>query len=272
MKLLHPWLISAGMFYPKLRELISRYRLAYSDRVVEIPNNKLVPEFNRNYNNAAEENIRYTRAGRPYFVPVGFDGTAIKCFEGDWRFDNWPLVFHGTNPAIFTNIILDGFKLPSELGGVRPGHIPLERVVNNVPNWANAIFTSPSYKYATYYGTYCYKYDAQGWQRVWPSFDAVRHANIYVPTSIFNINERGQVVGLTVLLLQCRVNVPPAPACIYAETIGATRTAKIIDNHFRNDELEWRIPNTNDIVAYRILKKEVSIEQVRAGTFGFTQQ
>ena len=68
---------------------------------------------------------------------------------------NWIKVYHGTKYNYLISIIKNGLKKPGEIFDnnekVKPrkGHINFGKTVNNVKNWAKAIFVSPSIFYSS---------------------------------------------------------------------------------------------------------------------------
>lgn len=164
-------------------------------------------------------------AGHRYFTPAGFTRQALELnrpFPEDW-----PVAFHGTRPARIASILQTGL-------GVRPplaGHVEPNVELFGIADWANAVFVTPSYKYATFYGTVFVRD---------PRVDRI------VPSL-----RNGKVV---VTLLQCRIN--PAAFGVFPETIGAGSAGVTIDANLDNGALEWRIPAAsvpNNIVVYGVL-------------------
>ena len=65
---------------------------------------------------------------------------------GDDTTSGWNKVYHGTKYVSMEHILIYGLK---NFGEPLNGHIPLNQKVNDINNWANAIFVTPSIFYAS---------------------------------------------------------------------------------------------------------------------------
>lgn len=71
-------------------------------------------------------NDGYKRAGRLYYLPAGFIGTAIKCNMRGGFPEDWNVCFHGCSPMAAIGIIKNGFKIPTKN---RPDRLPIDMTV-----------------------------------------------------------------------------------------------------------------------------------------------
>ncbi|KAK8899122.1 hypothetical protein M9Y10_001423 [Tritrichomonas musculus] len=172
---------------------------------------------------------KYSRGGRPYYLPVGFKSIGIKVQN---FIENSCVAFHGTPASKVKLIMKDGFKKPSQIGGVRSGHIKLGTDCYGIINFPDAIFTSPSIKYASWYGK-----------------------NIIIakgPDGTFV--ESGNIEHKMLRIIVLQVRVIPNSFTIHQNTT----TENINDQHYKESELEWRIADTKNLFPYRLLYKHYS--------------
>lgn len=196
-----------------------------------VPEELLNTQHSRNWE-GEDGNIGYNRGGKPYYLPVGYfsEGILVNNFN-----QNTCVGFHGTRKRKLESIIRNGYLLPSQLPeGVRPGHISIDETVFGIPHFANAIFVSPSIKYASYYGK--------------DNLIGIRNGEAFVESGHIRNNK------IILVIVQVRVN-------LNSFTVNKNTTLFIFnDPHFSEDVLEWRIPNTSDLFPYRILYKFMSLD------------
>lgn len=151
------------------------------------------------------------KGGHPYYYPVGFIGIglSVKYFD-----ENTCVAYHGVRLNSLPSILRDGFKLPSESTGVKKFVIRCPTIFD-ISNFANAIFVSPSIKYASFYGINKGKYN---------------HKNIQI------------------IVLQCRVK--PNSYTVHPNTTYYD----VNDPHYNNDIIEWRIANPKNIYWQNMIK------------------
>ena len=195
-----------------------------------IPETVLDKKYSRDWE-GFDDNKQYKRGGEPYYLPVGYqsEGIIVK------KFINYSCVgFHGTKAKNVKSIIEKGFLLPSENGGPLKGHYQLNKAYFDIPNFADAIFVSPSIKYAS----------------------------LYAGTPIIAQNEKivcvetGHLIHGLIRIVILQVRVTPKSYGILKNTLNIE--AK--DPHYKENELEWRIPKKSDIFPYRVLFKHISFE------------
>lgn len=198
-----------------------------------IPQEKKNPKYSRNWE-GLDAKRQWKRGGKPYYLPVGYqaEGVLVNNFNEDTC-----VGFHGVKARNVPLILNDAFKLPSELGGVGVGRIPLEIELFGIKNWGNAIFVSPSIKYAALY-TY------------------IGEEPILVYTKKHIAVESGNVIHDMVRILILQVRVDPSCTKYYPNTTLYTPTT---DNY--NDlQMEWRIPSPDKVFPYRVLARDIPIE------------
>ena len=166
----------------------------------------------------------YDRAGKPYFVPVGFKSIGINITDFD---ENTCVAFHGTTADVLEPILNTGFKLPSQLGHVRKGHYELGKPYFGIPNFADAVFVSPSIKYSSLYG----------------------HSSIIAQREDGTWVRAGHIEHNLIRIIVLQMRVKPQK---FTENRNTTKCI-VNDQHFTDDQMEWRVPNPNDLFPYRIL-------------------
>ena len=182
---------------------------------------------------ASEIDTKFTRGGKPYYVPVGFAGTGLTSEKFDTRSHN--VAFHGTSPSSAVTIVTTSFQLPVN---VRPGHIPLSTTVHGIPNFAEAIFATPSYRLAACYGKTKLATNAKSGV-TWIAAEHIKEG------------------GFLIVLLQCRLD--PGSFTEHPNTIATTPGVKWADPHYDNATIEWRVANPTNIVPYRLLEMKVPL-------------
>ena len=95
--------------------------------------------------------------------------------------NKWTLIYHGTKFAFIENIMFMGLQ---KLNKPLEGHIPLGMENNNIQNWADAIFGTPSIFYASKYSEIIYS-DNEEWYII---IEAYANPNSYTvhQSSIYN--------------------------------------------------------------------------------------
>lgn len=195
--------------------------------------------YNRGYDNIDESRRPWTRGGETYLLPHAFQRKALRVEDFD---DNTVAAFHGTQVDAAQSIINDRFQLPSERGGVRPGHIPLAAQRYGVPNWADGVFLSPSHKYCM-----APTYGCNGTLREMRA----RPGQIFVCTGTIRDDR------VVFCLLQCRV----ARAGLTEDPRhggkvrfpGTTGRYNACDRRVTEDEMEYRVHDPRAITPYGLL-------------------
>ena len=182
-----------------------------------IPSEYFNPKFSRNWENCNEAEC-YTRCGQPYYAPVGFQSIGIRVKDFD---ENTIIAYHGVRIESLPSIIMNGFRLPSEIEGVRKGHIPLNNTVFGIDNYADAIFVTPSIKYASLFGV--------------QSENVLGNSNIKL-----------------IVVLQVRIK-PNSYQVLPNSTLY-----NINDPHFNDQQIDWRVTDPKNVIPYRILYKTVT--------------
>lgn len=223
--------------YPKAKSIIfcitrlSKYKIK-EIKEMELEEEYQNPEFSRNWDEEDQDH-KYSRGGEPYYLPVGFTSTGIKIQE----FPKGECVaFHGTSLKSAHSIVRNGFRRPLKVG---PGHIPIERTVFEIPNFAHAIFVTPSYRYAALYSI----------GRVIRSKD---DSNLWIPSGMF---QDGKIL---ITLLQCRVKRGTFQKI--HNTLVVRRNPNWADPHYSNEEMEWRVEDPENVTAYRVLRLSISFD------------
>ena len=200
------------------RPSVTRIQARVSNNLIPMfPSEFINERFSRTWDNC-DPNRRLSKGGRPYYYPVGFRSIGLRVNNFD---ENTCVAYQSVKFRNIESILRDGFRLPSDIAGHNAGHINFD-----IANWANAIFVTPSWRYASLYG-----------------------GNMNITTSnpfIFECRQR------SVILLQVRVR--PNSFTVHPNTTLYT----INDPHYRDDQIEWRIQNPNDVFPYRILIKTFS--------------
>ena len=210
-----------------------------------------------NGHNEGLENIKtvWERRGYvlPYLLPcLNSKSKAIQIdhFDRNWD-DNIAILYHATEPHSAQSILQQGFKLPSERGGVCPGHIPLGGSHFGVQNWADAVFGSVSSKHVL-----APAYAGQSTLRVMAALQS-----IFVMCGMVTDNK----VAFT--LLQCRVKEQgltkvPASTNDGAEpgTFAFPGTLEAMYNkcdarmaNGLQNQMECRVHDVNSIKPYRMV-------------------
>lgn len=96
------------------------------------------------------------------------------------------------------------------------------------------IFVSPSIQYASYYG---------------------RHKILAQQKDLMYVLP-GHIKQNSILIIILQVRVTPKSY----KVIPNTTKYDIVDPHYDNDHIEWRIKNKNDVFPYRILMKSMSVK------------
>lgn len=187
-----------------------------------IPENKRNDTYSRNWE-GMNPDTRYYRGRRPYYLPVGYQSFGIKVSN---FIENTCVGFHGTSLRAAKSIIENGFLLPSQFHGVLEGHYKLNECIFGINNFADAIFVSPSIKYSSF--AYAANIVAQ-------------NDDTFVETGNLKLNQ--------ILMIILQVRVKPNSFTVNKNTT----ILNINDRHYSNNELEWRIPNPNDLFPYRLL-------------------
>ena len=225
--------------YPKCNTAVVLLRHCSAHRVITLDTsiNNLIPSQKKNtiYDRDWEgmsANTEFERGGKPYFVPVGYkaEGILVDSFNEDTC-----VAFHGTKARYVSSIISDRFKLPSERGGVEEDRIPLNEPYYGIENWAEAIFVSPSIKYAAFY--------------------SYNEESIIARTAEHNLVEAGHVIHDLVRLIVLQVRVNPSCTTYYPNTTPITP----INDNYTDDQMEWRIASPADIFPYRLLTRDVPL-------------
>lgn len=195
-----------------------------------IPDNFINKEHSRDWDKE-DESIQYTRGGRPYFLPKGYNGIGLKVDKS--TFDNTCVGFHGTKPHHIKGIVKEGFILPSKEHDVEPGHFKLGKTVFGEKNFPANIFCSPSIKIANLYSSQIF---------------AKTNCHLYV--------ESGSIYQdfVRFFIFQCRVK--PKAIKVYPNT----NIMEPITDFFKSDEMEWAIKDPSNITPYRLLYREIKIE------------
>lgn len=195
-----------------------------------IPKSLINKKYSRDWE-GYDDNKEYTRGGKPYYLPVGFQSEGIKVKN----FIKYTCVgFHGTKAKNVKSIIENGFWLPSENGGPLKGHYKLNDIHFDIPNFADAIFVSPSIKYASLYAG----------------------KPIIAQNEKIICVETGHVIHGLIRIVILQVRVTPKSYGIFKNTLNID--AK--DQHYSKNEIEWRIPKKSDVFPYRVLFKHISFE------------
>ena len=92
----------------------------------------------------------------------------------------WKKVYHGTKYVSMEHILMYGLR---NFGEPLNGHIPLGQKINNISNWAQAIFVTPSIFYASNYSETIYS-DKEEWYiiieaKIKPDFYSEYEGTIY---------------------------------------------------------------------------------------------
>lgn len=213
-------------------KIVKREVIIQKVKITKVINDKNISnEYSRNWEGKDPDKM-YLRGGRPYYLPVGFESFGIKINNFD---ENTCVAYHGVNLENINSIIENGFKLPSELGGSKEGHYKLNETHFGVKNFADAIFVSPSIKYASCYAvneTIIYK-----------------NGQTLVKSGFVTKDRNTNSIYYKLILLQTRVK--PKSFREFPNTINLN----IKDPHFPRNVLEWRIENPKDVFPYRILYK-----------------
>eukprot|EP00908_Phaeocystis_cordata_P018657 Transcript_30120.p3 GENE.Transcript_30120~~Transcript_30120.p3 ORF type:complete len:202 (+),score=87.47 Transcript_30120:851-1456(+) len=182
----------------------------------------------------------------------------INNFEQDWG-RNVATVYHASTPEAIQCILQQGFKLPSQLGGVCPGHIQLNETIFGVNNWADAVFASVSPKYVM--------------APVYAGKSTLRKmlgkvGSLFVMCGMVKDN----MVHFT--MLQCRVKeqgltkVPGEPSKLaFPGTIGDDKYNKCDGRMVKNgleDQMECRVHDVKMIKPYRMLMGFIKRSELRA--------
>ena len=104
-----------------------------------------------------------------------------------------------------------------------------------IENWAEAIFVSPSIKYAAFY--------------------SYNEESIIARTAEHNLVEAGHVIHDLVRLIVLQVRVNPSCTTYYPNTTPITP----INDNYTDDQMEWRIASPADIFPYRLLTRDVPL-------------
>lgn len=225
------------------------------------------PEYSRKWTQS-NEGLTNTKAlwDRPNFVlgyllpPLNTKSRAILInnFEQDWG-RNVAILYHASNPKAIQCILQQGFKLPSQLGGVCPGHIQLNETIFGVNNWADAVFASVSPKYVM--------------APVYAGKSTLRKmlgkvGSLFVMCGMVKDNM------VTFTMLQCRVKeqgltkVPGEPSKLaFPGTIGDDKYNKCDGRMVKNgleDQMECRVHDVNMIKPYRMLMGFIKRSELRA--------
>lgn len=216
----------------------SDHRLAKYDAETEalIPSNLKNSNYSRTWDRMNPD-LSFNRGGRPYFVPVGYKSVGIKV-------DNFNeatcVAYHGTKATSVEPILRTGFKLPSQLDGVRKGHYELNKTYLGINNFADAIFVSPSFKYSSLYG----------------------FAEILAQNEEETDVQSGHIEHGLIRIVLLQVRIKPNKF-----TVNRNTTKYIVDDHhYSDDVMEWRIPNTEDLFAYRLLFMHCTDEDYTSAT------
>ena len=168
--------------------------------------------------NKKNPNKMNMRGGQSYYYPVGFFEIRFRILNFN---QNTIVAYHGTRISCIPSILKNGFKLPSELG-LRSNFL-LEQTFFGIQNYPNAIFVSPSIKYASLYG----------------------------------IQENAPLDEYYIILLQVRVK--PNSYTMHSNTTNYN----VNDPHYNDDQIEWRIANPKDVFPYSVLVKTISANEMR---------
>lgn len=224
--------------YPKCNTAVILLRHCSQHQITEQNTelNNLVPQAKKDKDHSRDwehenGNIPYDRGGRSYYLPVGYIAEGIKV---DRFIENTCVAFHGTKAPYVPLIVGDRFKLPTERGGVEKYRIELGKSLHGKANWANAIFVSPSIKYAAFY-----------------SDDP-----IVINTQKHTYVQSGHVIHDLIRIIVLQVRVKPSAI----EVFGNTTKYDMVGDHYTNDQLEWRIENPRDIYPYRLLTRDISLQ------------
>ena len=212
----------------------SEYRLAIASDSVILDEDRINHTYDRAYNDEVERDVKFLRGGLPYYLPMGFTRIGVLLPEEKKICFKWPVAYHGTRPGFLGEILDKGLQIRAPLAG----HVPVEKGEKHlIPKgvdkpfkgkWAEAIFATPSYRYAAWYGLY-------------------RNS-----TGVACLTSDKKI---PVLLLQLRVKSHE----VHPETIGVG-SEEVIDTHFANKELEWRITGPEDVVVYGVLTRNVDLK------------
>lgn len=167
----------------------------------------------------------FKRCEMPYLPPLGFIGIGLNVNKFD---EDSCVAYHGTTIDAALGILKHGFRLPSEPGmSSREGSFRLNCALFGVDNYADAVFVSPSLKYATLFGI----------------------QNSPLPNDSENED-------FLIVVLQVRVKLGS-----YL-TFPNTTYYLIDDPHYKDEALDWRISNPKDLFPYRILFKKVTKNEI----------
>lgn len=189
--------------------------------------------YSRNWDDE-DRDAEYFRGGESYYLPVGFTSAAVKVKdfpEGEC------VAFHGTTLKNVRNICKFGFRLPPKVG---MGHIALDKEVFGIPNFANAVFISPSYRLAGLYSVGRMIRDEDSDQ-------------VFVPAGMFF---EGKIL---LSIIQCRVK--KGSFTKNRNTVVVKLNTEWNDPHYDNEEIEWRIADPTSLVPYRVLRRELTFEE-----------
>jgi len=158
---------------------------------------------------------------KKYDAPVGWHYKKMKHFAGEPTVDgSWDLCYHGTQmnyvPTILRNrLLLPGTKTPDKaMVEIQPGHI----------GGSNHIHTSPSYHFASLV--------AYAWPKEW-----AHGGKKYWVRVMFMVKQKKNTFTVERMSL--------APSC-WDPNVR-------IDDHFKNEEIEWISDKPRDIVMDGIL-------------------
>jgi hypothetical protein len=225
---------------------------------ITVPNIKGNKKFDRTYDDDRENRVEYDRGGFPYFLPAGFTRKGLKVhFEG-W--ENQPNGCHGCSVDVAQKIINDGFKLPSEMSGVKDGHIGLSKTVFGVENWADGIFCSPSHKYcmAGHYGGHA-----------WKPISAIHGKGLFVDSTATAVDEAGEDLALF-CILQCKMHKDFLTRSkqrdrrfkgrVFAGTSGPILNN--CDQRVDRSTMEFRITSGDGILPYGLLLRTMPLKEL----------
>lgn len=207
-------------------------------------------EYSRSYDDDSENARRFKRGGMDYWLPAGFRRAAVDV----GNFSPWEdaaVGFHGCTLEAAKAILKGGFKLPSQLKGVRAGHIPLGTSTFGIDNWSDAVFLTPSHKY-----TMAPHYGGLGTLKQVKGKDGV-----FINTKCVDESET-----MVFCILQCRIRPGGLTKTEDGKRAfpGTTGAYNDCDHRVSSDGMEYHVKNPEDIQPYGLLMRTMKVSEWRS--------